>query len=200
MLILISVVSIYLSSCALVNNNCLFINATLIFSRSLQPLLSHTDRPYWRCYYSNTDAVIFVVDSSDHDRISISKTELVSMLEVWSYALFVCWLFCLGIFALHVVLARAFHTLPSLWCCLLAVHICSSLTVLKPLFAAFSPHSTSVPKSAFDWFHFSFSFAKEEELKSAVLLVFANKQVCMTSALQLIFLLRINVLLFMNML
>ena len=39
-------------------------------------------RPYWRCYYSNTDAVIYVVDSADRDRIGISKQELVSMLEV----------------------------------------------------------------------------------------------------------------------
>lgn len=39
-------------------------------------------RPYWRCYYSNTDAIIYVVDSSDKDRIGISKQELVSMLEV----------------------------------------------------------------------------------------------------------------------
>jgi len=38
-------------------------------------------RPYWRCYYSNTDAIIYVVDSSDRDRIGISKQELVSMLE-----------------------------------------------------------------------------------------------------------------------
>jgi len=38
-------------------------------------------RPYWRCYYSNTDAIIYVVDSSDKDRIGISKQELVSMLE-----------------------------------------------------------------------------------------------------------------------
>merc|ERR1712223_694513 len=38
-------------------------------------------RPYWRCYYSNTDAVIYVVDSADRDRIGISKQELVSMLE-----------------------------------------------------------------------------------------------------------------------
>eukprot|EP00126_Sphaerothecum_destruens_P007639 Sdes_comp19926_c0_seq4m12367 len=38
-------------------------------------------RPYWRCYYSNTDAVIYVVDSADRERMSISKTELVSMLE-----------------------------------------------------------------------------------------------------------------------
>ena len=38
-------------------------------------------RPYWRCYYSSTDAIIYVVDSSDKDRIGISKQELISMLE-----------------------------------------------------------------------------------------------------------------------
>ncbi|CAF0771209.1 unnamed protein product [Didymodactylos carnosus] len=38
-------------------------------------------RPYWRCYYSNTDAIIYVVDSMDRDRIGISKHELVSMLD-----------------------------------------------------------------------------------------------------------------------
>ncbi|XP_022083725.1 ADP-ribosylation factor-like protein 1 [Acanthaster planci] len=38
-------------------------------------------RPYWRCYYSNTDAIIYVVDSSDKDRMGISKSELVAMLE-----------------------------------------------------------------------------------------------------------------------
>lgn len=47
-------------------------------------------RPYWRCYYNNTDAIIYVVDSCDKDRMGISKTELVSMLEVrarrWTWA------------------------------------------------------------------------------------------------------------------
>ncbi|XP_068673043.1 ADP-ribosylation factor-like protein 1 [Montipora capricornis] len=38
-------------------------------------------RPYWRCYYSNTDAIIYVVDSVDKDRIGISKQELIAMLE-----------------------------------------------------------------------------------------------------------------------
>jgi len=38
-------------------------------------------RPYWRCYYTNTDAIIYVVDSADRDRVGISKQELVSMLE-----------------------------------------------------------------------------------------------------------------------
>ena len=38
-------------------------------------------RPYWRCYYQNTNAVIYVVDSADHDRMGISKQELIAMLE-----------------------------------------------------------------------------------------------------------------------
>ncbi|CAH8561384.1 unnamed protein product [Schistosoma bovis] len=39
-------------------------------------------RPYWRCYYANTDAIIYVVDSMDKDRVGISKQELFSMLEL----------------------------------------------------------------------------------------------------------------------
>ncbi|XP_071272606.1 ADP-ribosylation factor-like protein 1 [Salvelinus alpinus] len=39
-------------------------------------------RPYWHCYYSKTDAVIYVVDSSDQDGMGISKSELVAMLEI----------------------------------------------------------------------------------------------------------------------
>lgn len=39
-------------------------------------------RPYWRCYYANTDAIIYVVDSCDKERMGVSKEELVSMLEV----------------------------------------------------------------------------------------------------------------------
>merc|ERR1712050_607266 len=38
-------------------------------------------RPYWRCYYSNTDAVIYVVDSCDRDRMGIRKQELLAMLD-----------------------------------------------------------------------------------------------------------------------
>ncbi|KCV69383.1 ADP-ribosylation factor-like protein 1 [Fonticula alba] len=40
-----------------------------------------TIRPYWRLYYANTDALIYVVDSADHDRMRIAKTELFAMLE-----------------------------------------------------------------------------------------------------------------------
>lgn len=69
------------------SHSCIFDGA---FLRPLHPplqsdhllLLSLLDRPYWRCYYSNTDAVIYVVDSSDRDRMGISKSELVAMLEV----------------------------------------------------------------------------------------------------------------------
>ncbi|KAG7862970.1 hypothetical protein KL939_000289 [Ogataea angusta] len=38
-------------------------------------------RPYWRCYYANTAAVIFVVDSTDKERIEVAKKELHMMLK-----------------------------------------------------------------------------------------------------------------------
>jgi len=38
-------------------------------------------RPYWRCYYPNTDAVIFVVDSADKERLTVARQELHAMLE-----------------------------------------------------------------------------------------------------------------------
>ena len=37
-------------------------------------------RPYWRCYYQNTQANIYVVDSTDTDRLDIAKQELHAML------------------------------------------------------------------------------------------------------------------------
>ncbi|CAG7866396.1 unnamed protein product [Brassica rapa] len=39
------------------------------------------DRPYWRCYFPNTQAVIYVVDSSDTDRIGVAKEEFHAILE-----------------------------------------------------------------------------------------------------------------------
>jgi ADP-ribosylation factor-like protein 1 len=38
-------------------------------------------RPYWRSYYANTAAVIFVVDSTDIERLEIAADELASMLN-----------------------------------------------------------------------------------------------------------------------
>ncbi|GAA6038209.1 hypothetical protein JCM8097_005795 [Rhodosporidiobolus ruineniae] len=38
-------------------------------------------RPYWRCYYADTKAVVYVVDSSDRERLGINKAELLAMLN-----------------------------------------------------------------------------------------------------------------------
>lgn len=48
----------------------------------LQDLGGQTSiRPYWRCYYANTEAVIFVIDSTDIDRLSTASEELAAMLN-----------------------------------------------------------------------------------------------------------------------
>jgi len=38
-------------------------------------------RPYWRCYFPNTSAIIYVIDSSDIERLQTSRTELLTMLS-----------------------------------------------------------------------------------------------------------------------
>ena len=38
-------------------------------------------RPYWKCYYPKTNAIVFVIDSSDKERIDISKQELFLLLQ-----------------------------------------------------------------------------------------------------------------------
>jgi ADP-ribosylation factor-like protein 1 len=47
-----------------------------LFSLALPIIMSD-----WRCYYQNTNAVIYVVDSNDPERMGISKQELMAMLE-----------------------------------------------------------------------------------------------------------------------
>eukprot|EP01028_Stygiella_incarcerata_P006924 TRINITY_DN2822_c0_g1_i1.p1 TRINITY_DN2822_c0_g1~~TRINITY_DN2822_c0_g1_i1.p1 ORF type:complete len:183 (+),score=45.44 TRINITY_DN2822_c0_g1_i1:97-645(+) len=37
-------------------------------------------RPYWRCYFQQTDGIVYVVDSTDSKRLSMSKKELMSLL------------------------------------------------------------------------------------------------------------------------
>ncbi|KAL5973956.1 Arf GTPase arf1 [Asimina triloba] len=37
--------------------------------------------PYWRCYFPNTQAIIYVVDSSDTDRLVTAKDEFQAILE-----------------------------------------------------------------------------------------------------------------------
>src|ERR1700728_2226590 len=39
-----------------------------------------SNRPYWRCYFPNTSAIIYVIDSSDHARLATARTELLTML------------------------------------------------------------------------------------------------------------------------
>ena len=50
-------------------------------------------RPYWRCYYPNTNAIIFVVDSADTDRISIARQELLKLLVLFCVRVCVCLFF-----------------------------------------------------------------------------------------------------------
>ena len=38
-------------------------------------------RPYWRCYYPNTQGIIYVVDATDTDRLGIARGEFHSILE-----------------------------------------------------------------------------------------------------------------------
>ncbi|KZS97549.1 ARF/SAR protein [Sistotremastrum niveocremeum HHB9708] len=38
-------------------------------------------RSYWRCYFENTSAIIYVIDSADHNRLTLSRTELLTMLS-----------------------------------------------------------------------------------------------------------------------
>jgi len=38
-------------------------------------------RSYWRCYFENTSAIIFVIDSSDRDRLPTSRKELLTLLS-----------------------------------------------------------------------------------------------------------------------
>ena len=38
-------------------------------------------RPYWRLYFQKTDVVIYVVDSTDKERMGVSKHELFNLLD-----------------------------------------------------------------------------------------------------------------------
>ena len=39
-------------------------------------------RPYWRCYYPNTDAIIFVVDSADKERLAVARQAGAALAEL----------------------------------------------------------------------------------------------------------------------
>lgn len=46
-----------------------------------EPNFVLSERPYWRCYFPNTSAIIYVIDSSDQARLATSRTELLTMLS-----------------------------------------------------------------------------------------------------------------------
>lgn len=53
-----------------------------VLTLEIQDLGGQTSiRPYWRCYYANTAAVIFVIDSTDIDRLNTAAEELSAMLN-----------------------------------------------------------------------------------------------------------------------
>lgn len=38
-------------------------------------------RPYWRCYYQDTNAIVYVIDSADRERLDLARQELEFMLQ-----------------------------------------------------------------------------------------------------------------------
>ena len=50
-------------------------------SQTRRARLTQRRRPYWRCYFPNTSAIIYVIDSSDHSRLQQSRSELLTMLS-----------------------------------------------------------------------------------------------------------------------
>ncbi len=38
-------------------------------------------RPYWRCYFQKTNAIVFVIDSTDKDRLDTVKNELFLLIQ-----------------------------------------------------------------------------------------------------------------------
>lgn len=73
----------------------------------------HLCRPYWRCYFPNTQAVIYVVDSTDVDRMGTSKDEFHAILEVGAKG--ILWMVLaisgLGRYRLSLIVERLSHTL-----------------------------------------------------------------------------------------
>lgn len=58
-----------------------FCQFRLILITSPSHLTLNHGRPYWRCYYANTAAIIYVIDASDTERLNTAKAELLAMLS-----------------------------------------------------------------------------------------------------------------------
>ncbi|KAF3532084.1 hypothetical protein F2Q69_00033055 [Brassica cretica] len=96
-------------------------------------------RPYWRCYFPNTQAVIYVVDSSDTDRIGVAKEEF------------------------HAILENVKQP------CVIKLRHSRTGTAIDP--DLLSSITKQLTRPWLIW-----TFLQEEELKGAMVLIFANKQ------------------------
>ncbi len=59
------------------------LNFTCILARTVveEVNIYHLQRALWRHYYTNTDAIVFVIDSNDRERISECKDHLWALLQ-----------------------------------------------------------------------------------------------------------------------
>ncbi|KAG0625812.1 hypothetical protein M758_2G082100 [Ceratodon purpureus] len=57
------------------------LRCTPLITRGMASWGQTSIRPYWRCYYPNTQAIIYVVDSSDTERLSIAQEEFHATLQ-----------------------------------------------------------------------------------------------------------------------
>ncbi|KAF9662662.1 hypothetical protein SADUNF_Sadunf18G0077500 [Salix dunnii] len=64
---------------SILNQKLMILGCLMNFTSS--PAANVCNRPYWRCYFPNTQAIIYVVDSSDTDRLMIAKDEFHAILE-----------------------------------------------------------------------------------------------------------------------
>lgn len=53
----------------------------LVHSSLILLTLNAAHSPYWRCYFPNTSAIIYVIDASDTARLPTSRSELLTMLS-----------------------------------------------------------------------------------------------------------------------
>ena len=72
---------VYLTGIQIRVNPSKYTTIIAIVSYSLLSVVSPPQRPLWRHYFANTDAVLFVVDSNDRERISECRYELHHVME-----------------------------------------------------------------------------------------------------------------------
>ena len=122
-------------------------------------------RPLWRHYFQNTQGLIFVVDSNDRDRISEARDELHRMLnEVPAHRT-------------HGAGCKALQAAPSTQTLPFSIGRLRMAAVVSVMFAANCAAGTCMRSCQAAGRHLTLRVdAVQDELRDAVLLVFANKQ------------------------